>query len=174
MRRICAIKKEGVRHAQDPKSYWGDDYGGSSYWRDLKAKCAAERPVELAGLLKEMADFIAEHRPAMGADWVPDGHGAACAGLRISEGSQLTSTTATAKKVTLARIAARAARGRKTCAGRKTGTASSLRYHRAQPDSKSRTLRRQTRSVPSDGWFSSGRLREYRTALFSKATMTLD
>lgn len=78
MRRICAIKKEGVRHAQDPKSYWGDDYGGSSYWRDLKAKCAAERPVELAGLLKEMADFIAEHRPAMGADWVPDGHGCLC------------------------------------------------------------------------------------------------
>ena len=30
MRRICAIKKEGVRHAQDPKSYWGDDYGGSA------------------------------------------------------------------------------------------------------------------------------------------------
>ena len=78
MRRHCAILKEGIRHAQDPKSYWGDDYGGSTYWRDLKAKCAAERPIEYAAALKELADFIAEHRPLMGADWMPDGHGRRC------------------------------------------------------------------------------------------------
>lgn len=78
LRETCAIKQEGVRHAQDPKTYWGSDSGQSTYWRDLKAKCAAERPAELAAAKRELADFITEHRPIMGADWVPDGHGCQC------------------------------------------------------------------------------------------------
>lgn len=78
MRRSLAIKKEGIRHAQDPKSYWGSDSPGSTYWADMKARCAAERPIEYAAALQELADFIAEHRPLMGSDWVPDGHGRQC------------------------------------------------------------------------------------------------
>ena len=50
------------------------------YWENLQAKAQRERPLDVAKADKELADFIAEHRPLMGADWVGNDHGRLCWG----------------------------------------------------------------------------------------------
>lgn len=48
------------------------------YWEELQAKAQQERPKDVEAADKALVDFIAEHRPLMGDDWIGDDHGRLC------------------------------------------------------------------------------------------------
>jgi hypothetical protein len=82
LRGVCALKRELVRQAfgrgwsgakpQDPPSDW------DKYWADLQSAAQRDRPKDVEAADKALADFIAEHRPIMGADWPGTSHGRLC------------------------------------------------------------------------------------------------
>lgn len=72
LRADCALQREHVRNAFDFK--WGQ----GQYWDDRQSEAQRDRPKDVANADKTLADFIAEHRPIMGADWIGNDHGRLC------------------------------------------------------------------------------------------------
>lgn len=73
LREKCALEKAGLQDATGPRP-WGD----GQYWATRKAEAARTRTLALEAALRELSDFIAEHRPLMGAAWIGNDHGRLC------------------------------------------------------------------------------------------------
>lgn len=72
LRHACAVARIAVRDAFRGK--WGD----GKYWQDRQAEAQIERPKDVITADKALSDFIAEHRPIMGAEWPGTDHGRLC------------------------------------------------------------------------------------------------
>lgn len=84
LRHNCELQRLHVRNATEKrwalagraKSDVPDSY--DKYWDDLQASEKAKRENDLQVADKELAGFISEHRPLMGADWPGTDHGRLC------------------------------------------------------------------------------------------------
>lgn len=84
LRENCALQRLHLRNAHGRR--WSgcersDRNNPSSwdlYWENLQAEAQRERPKWVEAADKQLSDFIAEHRPLMGADWVGNDHGRLC------------------------------------------------------------------------------------------------
>lgn len=84
LRYNCGLQRLHLRNAhgrrwsgcarQDPEkpSSW------DLHWETLQAQAQIDRPKDVAAADKTLADFIAEHRHLMGADWPGTDHGRLC------------------------------------------------------------------------------------------------
>lgn len=87
LREACAVKRQIKRNAFGRR--WAlnargtaenERNSGSSdkYWDDCQAVAQTNAVADLAAADKALADFIAEHRPLMGVDWIGNEHGRLC------------------------------------------------------------------------------------------------
>lgn len=84
LRETCAIKRLHLRNAHGPR--WSGcprrnpDKPDSwdLHWENLQATAQIECPKEVERADKDLADFIAIHRPVMGPEWIGNSHGRLC------------------------------------------------------------------------------------------------
>jgi len=84
LREDCGLQRLHLKNAHGPR--WSGcprrdpDHPSSwdKHWEDLQAQAQIDRPKDVAAADKALSDFIAEHRPIMGADWPGTDHGRLC------------------------------------------------------------------------------------------------
>lgn len=72
LREQCGVKRILVAQANGMK--WGQ----GEYWDNLQRQAQIDRPKDVEAADKALAEFIAEHRPMMGPDWIGNEHGRLC------------------------------------------------------------------------------------------------
>lgn len=84
LRDDCGLQRLHLRNAHGPR--WSGCQrrnpekpdGWELYWENLQAAAQAERPTWVKAADQALSDFIAEHRPIMGAGWIGNDHGRLC------------------------------------------------------------------------------------------------
>ena len=80
LQRLHLANAHGRRWSGCPRQDPDKPSSWDLHWENLQAEAQRERPKDVAKADKELADFIAEHRPLMGADWIGNDHGRLCWG----------------------------------------------------------------------------------------------
>lgn len=87
LRDSCAVKREIKRNAfgrrwafasRSTKEMEADSGSSDKYWDDLQDAAKIETTAEVEAADKALADFVAEHRSMMGAEWIGNDHGRLC------------------------------------------------------------------------------------------------
>ncbi|HVU07644.1 MAG TPA: hypothetical protein VHG89_03775 [Verrucomicrobiae bacterium] len=87
LRDDCALKRliksnafgrRWARSARSDEENRRDSGSSDKYWDDRQAEAQRNSTAELEAADKALANFIAEHRPLMGADWIGNDHGRLC------------------------------------------------------------------------------------------------
>jgi hypothetical protein len=80
LRADCAVKREIKRNAYGRR--WalagGNDASSQKYWDDRQAAAQEKSTLEVDAADMALVEFIAEHRPLMGSDWIGNDHGRLC------------------------------------------------------------------------------------------------
>lgn len=84
LRSNCALQRWHVRVAFGrrwsgcPRKDPANPSSWDLHWENLQLKAQEERPKDVLKADQDLADFIAECRPIMGADWLGNDHGRLC------------------------------------------------------------------------------------------------
>lgn len=87
LRADCAVKRlikhnafgsRWARRGRSDEENRRDCGPNDKYWDDKQAEAQRTAVAEVLAADKALADFIAEHRPIMGADWIGNDHGRLC------------------------------------------------------------------------------------------------